>query len=332
MTSEKSGLIAIDVDGYESAEEVSVVAANQEPEEEGDKLRSDLMLYAVWKRFSYRINGNLSLKGHSRAAEKTCFVIPELGLYFDGALQCYIQPLVMCITHCHSDHSTAIPMILTAIDTKPTIYVPKKAQPLFNNYLQAHYQLTKGTDRVRNQRYIMVGKEPGDCWREQIKDRIWEIQTFECYHSVPTLGYGLSQVKNKISADIAEKIANMPRKQIGNFMRECRENGVITTEESLEPIIVYLCDTTFRVFQDEEIFKYPRIIVECTNLYEEHEHYARKNKHICWTQIRDTVKAHPDNIFILIHFSMRYSWEEIDTFFEKEQKEHNIQNIYVWRN
>jgi len=295
-------------------------------------MRSDLMLYAVWNRFTWRINGSLTLKGHSRAAEKTCFVVPELGLFLDGALQCHLPPRVMCITHCHSDHSTAIPMILTGITTVPNIYVPRESFGLFDNYLQCHYQLAKGSAHAESKRYKLHGKLPGDVWRETIKGREYEFRAIKCYHSVPTIGYGLSAVKNKMRADLVPKIASMKPHEIGRMRREIEEIGGSMTEECLEPILTFLCDTTPQVFEDPAIFTYPTIIVECTNLYDEHEHYAVANKHICWTQIRDIVIEHPDNLFVLIHFSMRYSWEEIDEFFEKETQEHGISNIYIWRN
>ena len=62
--------------------------------------------------FTY--NG-LSVKGHSRGAEKTCFYIPELKLFLDAGSNTSYQPKYILISHCHTDHSFLLPMILTGI-------------------------------------------------------------------------------------------------------------------------------------------------------------------------------------------------------------------------
>lgn len=302
---------------------------------DGKEPRSDLMLYEVWRRFTYPLINNLTLKGHSRAAEKTCFLVSELGLYLDGALQCYTPPLAMCITHGHSDHSTAIPMIITTNTPSPEpimIYVPLAVQNLFENYLQSHFQLNCGTSRACNRIYKMEGKIPGDIWRLFLKGRDYQFEAYKCYHSVPTIGYGISEVKKKLKPELQAQIAKMEGPAIGAFRKELQEKGESLTHEVLEPLFVYLCDTTAQVFEDQTIFRYPRIIVEVTNIYEKDEHYANKNKHICWNQIREIVRNHPGNLFILIHFSMRYTWEEIDECFSKEREDEGITNIYIWKN
>lgn len=64
--------------------------------------------YSVWNH-SWSIPGtNFTLKGHSRAAEKTGFIIPEIGLFLDAGQQTYFEPKVILITHSHSDHSFAV--------------------------------------------------------------------------------------------------------------------------------------------------------------------------------------------------------------------------------
>jgi len=65
---------------------------------------------------------NLTIKGFSRAGDKTGFYIPQLHLFFDAGIQCYYQPEFIFITHCHTDHFFALSMLLTGIPTTPKIF------------------------------------------------------------------------------------------------------------------------------------------------------------------------------------------------------------------
>ena len=72
------------------------------------------------------------------------------------------------------------------------------------------------------------------------------------------------------------------------------------------------------MFFKMNIFGYKHIIVECTILNEEEKESAYSHGHIYWGDLKTIVKNHPDNQFILIHFSTRYSDDEIIEFFNKE--------------
>lgn len=58
-------------------------------------------IYKVWN-YEFKINNHLTIKGHSRGSEKTCFYIPQLKIYFDAGVQSYLEPKFIFITHCHS--------------------------------------------------------------------------------------------------------------------------------------------------------------------------------------------------------------------------------------
>jgi ribonuclease Z len=68
-----------------------------------------------------------------------------------------------------------------------------------------------------------------------------------------------------------------------------------------------LCDTTTSIYEEhKQIFDYKWIICECTFLDADTYDLAKKSKHTHWFDLRDIIVAHPENMFILIHFSMRY--------------------------
>lgn len=288
----------------------------------------EIGLNPFWKRYKYQINSTMTLLGHSRAAEKSCFLIPELGIFFDAALQSLVPPTLICITHCHSDHSQALPLLLTnpAIQGRVPVYVPEQHIPLFDQYIKSHFQLTTGYANFQPSFYELRPAKPGESYTVPLKGKNYRLQIFKCYHTVPTVGYGLSEERKKLKAQYvglkpAEIIAL--KKQVP---------PVEITELIALPIIAYLCDTTHHVLENPEVFKYPIIMIEVTMLFPEHEKMANKNKHICWHQITEQVKQHPNNLFILIHFSMRYKWKTIETFFDKVKAVEGIQNILVWKN
>ena len=65
-------------------------------------------------------------------------------------------------------------------------------------------------------------------------------------------------------------------------------------------------------------------MIECTYLYEKEEKLALRNNHICWTDLKPFVLSHPDQFFVLFHFSLKYKNEEILNFFELESLKHKI--------
>jgi ribonuclease Z len=96
-------------------------------------------------------------------------------------------------------------------------------------------------------------------------------------------------------------------------------------------MFAFVCDTTVRVLdQYPIIFQHPIIFIECTFLYPEELPNCEATKHIHWEHLYPYVQAHPNQLFVLIHFSLRYEDSEIIDFFEKEKVEKRVQNIKVW--
>jgi ribonuclease Z len=146
------------------------------------------------------------------------------------------------------------------------------------------------------------------------------------HHSVVCVGYGFLQEKKKLKPEYV----GLEGRQLG----ELRKKGVALDFFYENPMFAFLGDTTVQFFeeqaaiearQEESIFRFPMIIVECTflGLEEEDETRARKKKHVYWPHLKPFVVAHPNILFVLIHFSHRYSSVQIREFFEKE----NLKNV-----
>jgi ribonuclease Z len=147
------------------------------------------------------------------------------------------------------------------------------------------------------------------------------VEIFEMDHSVPTIGYGIGQIKQKLKPEYA----NLSSKELGSL----RKSNVEFTYEYIHPSLAYVCDTSIRVFDlNPNLLKYQTIIIECTFLYMEHKPNAVSTQHIHWFEIKPYIESNPMIDFILIHFSMQYKDSEIAEFFNSELE--NLSNVKVW--
>ena len=257
---------------------------------------------------------NLIIKGHSRGAEKTGFYIPQLKLFLDAGLQSYFEPNNILITHCHTDHTFALPMLLTGIKSTPSIYVPLKHKELFENYVNATYQLSQGDSKIKSE-YPILGIKENDVIKLNNDTR---AIVYNMDHSVECCGYGLVRTKQKLKTEYA----TIGKEEIIKL----KKNKVIVTENVSEPMVAYLTDTTTSIFDKyKELLKYPYIIIECTFFREDEYKLAHQAKHTHWNDLKPIIEKNQQITFLLIHFSMRYENNEIKDFFNKQ----NIENILL---
>lgn len=262
--------------------------------------------YADWKTVIRLPKSGLLIVGHSRAAERTGFYLPHLKIMFDAGLRSAYSPKLICVTHAHTDHSFMLPLILTHLTTKPSVYVPLEDKQLFQDFLNAANRLNPGG----LSEHTLLGVTGGDCLR--VDQNNW-IHVFQLEHTCPTRGYGLVGTKLKLKPEYA----GLGGQQIGAL----KKSGVEVSDVHEVPLVAYLTDTTISVFERyPEVFNYECIIVECTFLNPKHDaskdskigHLAKSDlRHVAWSDLRHIVRDHPSVHWILIHFSMRYSDEEI---------------------
>ena len=117
----------------------------------------------------------------------------------------------------------------------------------------------------------------------------------------------------------------------GNDIAKLKKCGTIVTVKKEVPCFAYICDTYISVLDKyPNILLYPIIFIECTYLYPHEVVLSESNKHIHWNHLCPYIQANVDNLFVLIHFSLRYEENEIIDFFEKEKAEKGINNIKIW--
>lgn len=279
-------------------------------------------IFNLWNTTYNLKNSNLVLKGYSRAGERSCFQIPAISLMFDAGVRTSNTPNHIFITHCHADHFFDLPIILAGICKKTNIYSPIDESTV-DNFIRSSFTLiNNGNFRIPP--YQINKVFPSQIIKFSENKRDYQIEVFKCYHRVPSNGYGLSEIKKKLKSEFVGKN--------GKEIVELKKAGIEICDLVEDNVFAYLTDTTPKVFNNENIFKYRTIMVECTILTEDGKESAKKHMHTYWGDLLPIIKSHPNNHFILIHISTRYNQEEIIEFFNKEKETHGITNVEPWLN
>lgn len=268
-------------------------------------------------------NTKYTITGHSRAGERTGFCIKSLGVFFDAGLSAWCPCKYIFISHSHTDHSFALPMMIATLDTPAEVYVPQEAIPMFENHLQATAQLNACSLEPQDIPCNLNGVQVRDQLRITVKSIKWIIDVKNCPHRVPSVSYCISEVRQKLK----EELKGKPSKEIAAI----RKAGGDVVEESIHRLFVFMGDTTTEAFDlHPELFDYPVIFVECTLWTDGMEEMALARGHIHWTKLKPIIQAHPNCLFMLIHFTLRHDEKEIRTFFENESTTHQITNFGLW--
>ncbi|AYV83529.1 MAG: beta-lactamase superfamily domain [Hyperionvirus sp.] len=144
------------------------------------------------------------------------------------------------------------------------------------------------------------------------------VEVIKCYHTTDeSFGYGFIEIRRKLKTEYHGR----SQAELNKLVSE----GVEINHEVKFPVYCFLGDTNERVLYAIEesgklIFspileKYKYIVIECTFLFEGEMELAVEHRHMHWSKLEPYVRAHPDTKFILIHFSARYSVEQISKFF-----------------
>jgi ribonuclease Z len=300
---------------------------------------------AVMWKYTQRISKSITLSGTSRSGVRSCFYCPELSTYFDAGLQGLSAANMIFLTHGHADHSHGLPMMNLEFDSKVKLFVPAEIVSDVISTISSFYRINGNLGTTVTSKYEVIGVNPnitidiklddvvketpiGSTSKTKIKvipGKQYLIETFKCYHSVPTVGYGIYEKRKKIKPEYEQ----LPGKEIGQL----RNMGIEINYIKNEPIIAYLGDTTEKVFQDPKninLYNFPYIITECTYIYSIHMEEAKRGGHSNWHNLMPIIQAYPYITFILIHFSPRYTITDLYKFFKKEFEDYKIGNVVVW--
>eukprot|EP00797_Seminavis_robusta_P029852 Sro609_g174980.2 (220) ;mRNA; f:17041-17700 len=135
------------------------------------------------------------------------------------------------------------------------------------------------------------------------------VKVVECVHRVDCLGYSIWERQHKLK----EEYRGLPGKEIGAL----RKSGVEITSVVERPLLCYMGDTTAGVFSKhpEILLQMPALVVECSFLDEDSLENAKRTKHMHWSELQPLVQGNPNTLFVLTHFSLKYSVLFLRNFF-----------------
>lgn len=293
--------------------------------------------FRQWNKWAVP-NSVLTLEGYSRAGDKTFFFVPQIKLCLDAALaEGHLGDYVL-VTHTHNDHIADIEYLASRDGVQ--IYLPEASVGYLEQYITARRCLNHSAPYNAELRgnHSIHGVKEGDTFYIGKGNR-YEVKVVNCHHRIACVGYALAERKQRLKPEYEklkqEKMAEGKMKEFGQIIaqkkREAKQKGESVEDTFYEPLFVFMGDTHASVFAEAEwIFDYPTIITECTFIDKKNEAFADERSHILWDHLRPYVAKHSNCQFILTHFSLRHSDKEIIGFFEKEMKEHNLQNILLW--
>jgi ribonuclease Z len=264
--------------------------------------------------------------GFSRSAYRTGFYISDLDLMLDAGPQNFNKPSNILITHTHIDHIACLPFTMIGDSNGNHIFnitAHADAQPYIHNYIKAMFSVNEMREvNECGDWYKYHGVQPFDVFRRTMNKQDFEIAVFKCDHAIPTVSYGISEIKQKLK----EEYSKLPGKDIAVL----RKQGVQITQEVVTKKLAYVCDTSIAAIDmNPSILDYEVVFIECTFFMPDELENAVKTQHIHWDHLKKYVVEYPNTNFMLFHFSQRYRDEEISTFFQKEV-DAGIKNLYWW--
>lgn len=293
------------------------------------------------------IGKGLSVVGLGRSADASAYFLPELGIVLDAGIHVKsLKPKTVLLTHGHRDHIAALP---THAQAGAKIFAPVDIAPLVQKFLLAEAQLNYGDPSQTDEETVAAlgtfdiqpahdGMElllPKSSYTGSPTPIGIHVVTAPHKHGVPAVSYGLYRSKSRLKP----KYANLPKSELGALLRNSN-NDITLTENYSEGIIFYTGDTTIRLLREryEEIlgptskYNYKYMIHEVTFLgmpSRELDESTERKGHTHYAQLHPWVCAFPETTFICVHWSLRYSKEDILAFFE-EQYGGVPKNVVLW--
>eukprot|EP00980_Cylindrotheca_fusiformis_P031568 scaffold26564_cov122-Cylindrotheca_fusiformis.AAC.2 len=158
-----------------------------------------------------------------------------------------------------------------------------------------------------------VPTEPGEEISVSQGGKSFVIRTLRMDHRVPCLGYSIFKMKKSLK----QEYLGLEGREIGSL----RKKGIEVHETTEEPFLCFMGDTTASafVYHPEVLHQHRIIVVECSFIDEANVRRAETTKHMHWNDLEPHIKSHPNTLFILIHFSLKYSALSLRQFFCEKQ-------------
>ncbi|KAK1373332.1 tRNase Z TRZ1 [Heracleum sosnowskyi] len=245
------------------------------------------------------------IEGLSIAGNETCVIFPGLSLAFDigKCPQRAVSQEFLCISHAHMDHIGGLPMYVATRGLHnmkpPTIIVPKVIKENVEKLFEVHRSMDQS-----ELKHTLIGLDVGEefCLRKDMK-----VKAFKTYHGIPSQGYIVYAVKQKLK----QEYCGLP----GNEIIKLKSSGVEITDTITTPEIAFTGDTMSDFIVDStnsDVLKAKILVMEATyvdNLVT--VEHARDYGHIHMAEIINYASRFENKAILLIHFSARYQLNAI---------------------
>ncbi|XP_060968128.1 nuclear ribonuclease Z isoform X3 [Cannabis sativa] len=200
----------------------------------------------------YPVEG-LSIGGH-----ETCIIFPTLKLAFDigRCPQRAISQDFVFISHAHMDHIGGLPMYVATRGLysmkPPTIFVPKCIKEDVEQLFNIHRKMDQS-----ELKHNLIGL---DVAGEEVNvRRDLRVRAFRTYHGIPSQGYIVYSLKQKLKKEHVGLSANE--------IKTLKSSGVEITNTVREPLVAFTGDTTSDFIVDDnnvDVLKARILVMEST--------------------------------------------------------------------
>ncbi|KAM6569747.1 hypothetical protein CsatB_017732 [Cannabis sativa] len=248
----------------------------------------------------YPVEG-LSIGGH-----ETCIIFPTLKLAFDigRCPQRAISQDFVFISHAHMDHIGGLPMYVATRGLysmkPPTIFVPKCIKEDVEQLFNIHRKMDQS-----ELKHNLIGLDVGE---EVNVRRDLRVRAFRTYHGIPSQGYIVYSLKQKLKKEHVGLSANE--------IKTLKSSGVEITNTVREPLVAFTGDTTSDFIVDDnnvDVLKARILVMESTFIDDSVSvAHARDYGHTHLAEIISHAEKFENKAILLIHFSARYMVKEIE--------------------